>query len=249
MKNNFDRMALRNLAISNYPNFWKNQQKQLDHIIDELIFEMQKNEATDIKLKIDQFLNTKSRIKAIWVLAGSGTYLKPLTDSPSDRQNLGNEWYHNLDKERLNFAAEIINNISKLRDNAPMLIYNGIDIQNKDLLKAARAQKFPIAKDNIFIPKGKIIRTLDQINFFNFPGNFELKKGDFLGIVSHTPHLSRVLRIMSKHKNRFKGINLVLLPINIKNVEGEKKLTEAEITGILDYIAQDLANIEPYPYK
>lgn len=190
------------------------------------------------------------KVQAIWVLSGSGSYLKPLIDTPSDQNNINNLWYHGTDKARLDYAERWLSAYLKiLPDNSqPILIYNGLKEQQKDLFKAIKEKKFKIPINQIYIAPGDNVRTIDQVKKFSFPTNLDLKDG-YLGVLSHSTHLPRILRFMNKNRQIFKKIKILVLPLNLKNLKDQTKMVKPEVKGTLDYIKKGRATLDSYPYK
>jgi hypothetical protein len=190
------------------------------------------------------------KVRAIWVLSGSGSYLKPLINTVSDQINIDNYWYHGTDKARLDYAKRWLSAYQDLLpDNQPpTLIYNGVPEQNQDLLEAVKEKKYQIPADQLYIAPGNIVRTLDQVKKFSFPPDFDLENG-YSGVLSHASHLPRILRFMSKNQEIFKGINVLALPLKSDNPQNQIKMIEPEVKGILDYIEKDEANTDSYSYK
>lgn len=193
-------------------------------------------------------ISVLKKVCAIWVVSGSGSYLKPILDVPSDKKNRFNYWYHGLDKLRINYAAKWLAAYSHIlpSNSQPIMIYNGLEEQKKDLFKAIDAGLLKINKKQIYIAPGKIVRTLDQVKYFSFPQSFDKKK--MIGVVSNTSHLVRILRFMNNNRNIFKGIKVLALPVMARSKKGEARLKEIETKGILDYVKKDEASKKSYPY-
>lgn len=220
--------------------------------------EIKKSVLTEINLfeknanKLPQIKDIEilKKVRAIWVLSGSGSYLKPLIDVESDQANINNLWYHGTDKARLDYAEQWLSAYSKIlpANFRPILIYNGLKEQQKDLFKAIEEKKCKIALDQVYIAPGDNIRTIDQVKNFSFPPNLDLNNG-FLGILSHLTHLPRILRFMGKNRKIFKNIKALVLPLNLKNTEDQVKMAKPEVKGIFDYIQKGKAAIDPYSYR
>jgi len=190
------------------------------------------------------------KMRAVWVLSGSGSYLKPLINTASDQANIDNHWYHATDKVRLDYAKRWLGAYAKILPNAPrpFLIYNGVSEQNKDLLKASNKKKYKIPPNQIYIAPGQNVRTLDQVKNFSFPPNINFE-GGYLGVLSHAQHLARILRFMGKNRKIFRGIKVMALPLKAKNPLYQARMANQEIESVLHYIAKGEAMTEPYPYK
>lgn len=206
-----------------------------------------KKNANQLPQKKD--IDILKKVRAIWVLSGSGSYLKPLSDSDSNQANINNLWYHGTDNARLDYAEHWLLSYKNLlpNDRQPTLIYNGVKNQQEDLLHAIKERKYKIPLDQIYIAPGNNIRTIDQVKNFSFPPNLDLNDG-YLGVLSHTTHLPRVLRFMGKNRKIFQKIKVLVLPLNLKNIEDQVKMAKPEVKGTLDYIKKGEATIDPYPF-
>lgn len=213
-------------------------------ILDEIDFF--EHRANQLPRKKD--IDVLKKIGAIWVVSGSGSYLKPLLDVPSDKKNKLNYWYHGLDKLRINYAAKWLAAYSHILPSSPqpIMIYNGLKEQINDLFKAIDRGLLQIDKKKIYIAPGKIDRTLDQVKYFSFPPSHN--KNIFMGVISNAPHLARILRFMNKNRKIFSGVKIVALPVGARDKIEGIKFKEMETRGILDYIKNGEADVKPYPY-
>lgn len=158
------------------------------------------------------------KIKAVWVLSGDDT-------TNHKRLDYANQW------------LSVYNDI--LPDNqSPILIYNGTEEQNKNLNVQAK---------NVYIAPGINKKTIDQVQNFSFPPDLNLEDG-YLGVLSHSAHLPRILRFMGKNHEIFKDIKVIALPLAPENPEEQAKMAAPEIKGILDYIQKGEATLDSYPY-
>lgn len=189
------------------------------------------------------------KVRAVWVLSGSGSYLRPLINTSSDQANLANNWYHGTDKARLDFAERWLSAYSNILPacKPPILIYNGVAEQNRDLHQAIEGGKYPIPTSQVYIAPGENVRTLDQVKNFSFPPDLDLQEG-YLGVISHVSHLVRTLKFMNKYPRIFRGIKVIALPIVCKDPKVQDRIDAPETKGILDYIAKNEATEESYPY-
>jgi len=182
-------------------------------------------------------------IDALWVISGSGSYLKSLINVKSDQSNKNKLWYHWLDRDRLDYGRDFIVQAGKLFGRYPRLIYNGRKQQRTDLLKAISLGKFDLDSKRITILDGNITTTLSQIKLFSLAESHKIKT---LAIVSHAPHLARLLRMIAMHNGPFEGLKIVPLPLKIKAKKGEDEFTVNEVKGTIDYIMRGEAKIKSY---
>ena len=197
-------------------------------------------------------------IGAVWAIAGTGTYRKSVTivDNPHLRDKPWAEW---MDKHRIDRAIGLIKQLAVLRtevagdlggeiaDNGPYLIYNGYNFQNSVLEEAITHDGLlPTAKVNIIYGDLKI--TVDQIKSFAQPHDPALK-GKGIAIVSHAPHLCRIIHMIERYKPFSVGTPLYLFPLPTPD-SGKDEFSFMEIKGLLYYIfvAKD-ASEEAYPYR
>lgn len=248
-----------NKAIVSYPSYWSSRKNILDDLIDKVFYEIEKfEEVGSMSLSFSE--KEAKDILAVWSISGSGSLTKDFISSPSDDKYRNKDWYAGTDRIRLRCCEKAILSIAKaksgqkeissgeearlIKEYGPYLIYNGISEQINTLLEES-GKTFIIPKENIYIPAGKIVKTLDQIKNFSMPPDISGKKGHLI-IVSHSPHLSRILRFMKKHEHKFNGLTIKVLPIS---AGGSTDFIEAELSGILDYIAMGESAYEPIIYS
>lgn len=151
---------------------------------------------------------------AVWVFSGPGTFFKALE---SGEQNL-TKW---MDRYRILYGLAIVKQVTAKRlnknadeitkedilQNGPLFIYNGNEIENTDIRKALRHELSILPAEKVLIiDKVKtdariedIETTLDQIK--SFPKELigkQIKKR--IAIVSHAPHIARILRYFEEFK-------------------------------------------------
>ncbi len=184
-------------------------------------------------------------VGAVWVISGAGSYLHPIIDTPSDNIYKKYKWYSGQDKKRLDYGAQWLNAFNKCFGFLPTVIYNGTPSQNKDLLRAIKEKKINLPT-KLFFPMGNIVKTLDQVKNFSFPDEFDPKKMK-LAVLSHSAHLPRILRFMGKFPERFKGVKIIVLSINVENKIGQDEMKSSEIKNLLCYIENGNGSVKPYP--
>jgi RimJ/RimL family protein N-acetyltransferase len=187
-------------------------------------------------------------IGAVWVISGGGSYLSEIIDAPSDRVYAKKRWYPNQDKQRLDYAKAVLDALDVLWPKSrPKLIYNGTRKQNFDLRKAIEKGLFKFPKSRLYVAPGKITKTLEQVEKFSFPPDFKPGKMK-LGVLSHSAHLSRILRFMNRFAKKFKGVRVVPLSTNVSDYSGEHQMAASELDNLLGYISRKEAPDEPYPF-
>jgi RimJ/RimL family protein N-acetyltransferase len=192
--------------------------------------------------------NKYKNVGAIWVLSGSGSYLKKLISSPSDLAFKKYTWYSGTDRKRLNHAKKWLEGYEKAFGRLPYLIYNGTEEQNDDLKKAVQNGDFKFPLGKLFIPKQPIKNTLDQVKYFELPKQIDPQKQS-LAILSHSTHLPRILRFMNKYASVFQGIEIVLIPLDAENAKDQTEMMLLEFKNIQNYLKQKKIDLQPYPFK
>jgi hypothetical protein len=265
VKIELDEELLFDMAVKRYE-YWRGHPEDLKIFIKLLKQEVERLEQNSDS--IPEFsLPESSKYKAIWVTSGSGTVKKPVTNAPGDAPNRepGKEWCQGSDKVRVLHAINIIEKISLansgikeesssreepdiIKEFGPYLIYNGVEEQNLDLLDEVKKSniKFPIEK--IYIPEGEISRTVDQVINLRFPPDLDFATEDRIGVVTHAPHIARVMRMVNRYKTIPKQTVVRAFPIKFPKPENELEFAIGEIMGVLGYVSRDQATLEPYPY-
>lgn len=252
------------LAIKRH-RYWAKNVVLLNKVVKRVVAEI--DEVGGIKSKgIEKQLERDAKkIKAVWVLSGAGTFDLPLTNTPGDQIYSGKTWAYYSDRDRIKYAVELIGHISRIvalrskdkdkqsseidliEQYGPYLIYNGIEEQNKAIRQAIKKGKLVFPQSKLYIPQGRITRTLDQVKNLNFPDE-EYRAGDILAIITHCAHYPRVLRMLNKYKKIPDNLLVRIYPVQFKDNAGSKEFTFNEIMGVLGYIALGKATIEPYNY-
>ncbi|AKM82199.1 TPA: hypothetical protein DD449_03785 [Candidatus Berkelbacteria bacterium] len=228
-------------ALNRHPEFWSEKKEDLTKTITEIIDEISGFEAVDFdSISKDEAEN----ILAIWCISGSGSLTSDFIDSPSDDKYKDKKWYGGTDRIRLRFSEKIFLAIDKKKSRNLFLIYNGIPEQVVTLLQEA-GKSFTVLKQQIYVPDGEIVKTLDQVEKFSLPPALKKKSGDLV-IVSHAAHLSRILRFMKKHEKLFEGLTIRPLAARVDN---SSDFVEAELSGILDYVATGQASDKPIDFE
>lgn len=248
-----------NLAVERYV-YWAKRKDLLKKLINQLLGEVDSLDKVDLT-KIKKYLKEKvSKVKAVWVLSGTGTFDRPLTDTPGDQIYKGRTWAYYSDQDRIKLAIELINYLSQavakdqkisvmdaIREYGSYLVYNGVGEQQIAIKRAIKSGKLSFPKSKLYIPKGKIIKTLDQVKNLRFPEK-KYQFGDILVIVTHVAHYPRVLRMLNKYKKVFGNLSIVIYPAQFKTRKGFYEFAFNEIMGVLGYIALGEATVKPCKY-
>ncbi len=197
-------------------------------------------------------------IGAVWAIAGTGTYREPVTiaDNPLLREKPWAMW---MDKHRIDRALALIKQLtafcteveggiqSAIRDNGPYLIYNGYNFQNAILEDALRQDEL-MPNSKVKIINGDLKITVDQVKSFALPNDKSLA-GKGVAIVSHAPHLCRIIHMIERYQPFPAGTPLYLFPLPTPE-SGKDEFSFMEIKGLLYYIfvARD-ASEAAYPYS
>jgi hypothetical protein len=204
--------------------------------------------------------NTAEKIGAIWVFSGPGTYKQPFKE---DRYK-DLPWAAWMDRNRLQRAALLARHIAEIKSGftpdrskefagknrealrsmikqyAPHLIYNGTKVEDAVLQSVLDDDDPEHKRDPIFtgetveIVGEGIDNTVDQIKKFELPDDLTLT-GKEIVLLSHAPHLDRVLHFLQRYEPLPKGTVPRLFPIAMPRVGGEE-YTLQEIRGLLYYM-------------
>ena len=260
------------LASAKYPEYYNRHQKELDLLIDQVLLEIKRLKSAAKLSKTPINLQEAKNYQAIWVISGVGTFSEPLTKLPGDMFYKNKKWAHGSDHTRIMQAIGIIRDISLILSGesntrnlrkihlsqnrekqligkyGPYMIYNGTPIQNHHLISAIKTGKLNFPLEKLYLPKGTITKTIDQVKKFSFPTNHKISKRHTIGIVTHVPHFPRLMRIINRYQTIPLGLTLRALPVSMHNLRDETDFLTGEIMGIIGYISRDEASIKPYPY-
>lgn len=178
------------------------------------------------------------KIKALWVLSGPGYFDEPFKDDRYKKK----PWARWMDRRRVGYALGLIRRLGH-----PFLIYNGRDDENARVLTGLGRMGVP--QERVHIISAGIDNTLDQVRSFRLPEGVLLRPGDVIGIVSHAPHLARVMYMLA-HYNEVvpPGVMVRLFPLPTPE-SGREEYARMEVRGILHhvFISHD-AEEEPHPH-
>ncbi len=208
-------------------------------------------------------------VGAIWTFAGPGTYDEPVKE---DRyKHL--PWARNMDRNRLNYTARLARHITEaalnvslkgplgavekikertknaMREAGPAIIYNGAPIENKTVRDVLAREGTVVPAERVFVLGEGINNTVDQIKDFVLPDGV-LAGGKKLALVSHAPHLARIVRMLNRYRPLPEGTEILLFPLPTP-AEGKEEYAEMETAGILYYVyvsPHHDATRAPYPY-
>lgn len=188
----------------------------------------------------------KEAIDGIWVFSGPGTFLVSLLNGENPRR----KW---MDRQRIICGIALVRIITAkrlkkkvvevtkedIKKSGPILIYNGIPIENDDFRKVMQSSNFILPFEKVVIVDGvtesptishPIKNTADQIKGFPkylIGNNGPIKK--HLALISHAEHLPRILRYLAKYQSVPEHIKIVLYPLkSSEEVYQEYKEEEAE---------------------
>lgn len=256
-------------AIMEYPEYLKFPQEDITKLISNTI-----NKITDLEdigkedaNGIETDINILKNIGAVWIFSGPGTYDNPTKD---DKYNKF-EWAKGMDRKRLNHGALLARKITEakcgqhlsgsmveinqrkqqtkqmIRYYGPKIIYNGTQLENDTVINVLSREGVVIPRENVNTIYGNIKTTLDQVKTFKLP--VKLNTNEELAIVSHAPHLVRIMHMVNKYKPFPGGTKVRLFPI--PTIEsGKNEYMYMEILGLLRYVYLDKkSTYEGYPYK
>mgnify|MGYP001578133396 CR=1 FL=1 len=209
-------------------------------------------------------------IEVIWVFSGPGTYDRPVKE---DRYK-DYPWARGMDRARLNYAAQLARKITMARTNedfksplsaiektkqltkkailesGPYVIYNGTAEENENIKEVLTREGVIMPPEKVIIIEEPIEKTVDQIKTFKLPEGINMTNKE-IAVVSHAPHLSRIVRMINRYKPFPPDTKIRLFPLATPD-EGKKEYAQNEAIGLLYYIyvSDDHDAVEePYHYK
>ena len=139
-----------------------------------------------------------------------------------------------------------------LADVGPYIVYNGSPIENETVKEVLARPTTHVPTSKVFIidkdSEGKpLANTVSQMKAFHLPS--DALEGKKIALVSHAPHLSRIVRMINLHRPFPVGTEIILFPIPTVP-EGKAPYAAMESEGILwyTYVSSD-STIEPYPFQ
>jgi len=202
-------------------------------------------------------------IGIVWVFSGPGTFLSPLKGDDEEIK----AW---LDQRRLSQGILLVLQVTALRlgkpgqtvtkkdvvENGPMLVYNGIPIENEVFRSVMNLPGFPIPYELILVidevegEEGKsqsIRHTGDQVKSFS-----PILVDHFMGgatevaLVSSAPHFPRILRYLEMHRSIPEEYQIRSFPIPSEPELAVVYATE-EIEALCQYLGKGHLSERPYP--
>lgn len=191
-------------------------------------------------------------------------------DGPKDDRYKDLKRTRGMERERLNYTAVLSRRISEslstwandqyiiptkdigeikkmILKYGPAIIYNWTPGENASVEEILNRDGIIIPKENVLIMGDGIKNTNDQIETMSLPDELR-QPGKEIGIISHAPHLMRIMYMLNHYKSLPLDMKIRLFPIKTPE-EGKEEYAAMEIMWLLyyAYIAKT-ASLEPYPY-
>lgn len=234
------------LSLEEHPDLKKYSKLEIYHIIEKSFLEIQNFENAGNPLSIIDELGVEvvSNIAALWVFSGPDTYDSSYV-SDRYRHFL---WSKGMDRARVSCAESLYNRIKTLTGFGPHVFYNGSNEQNSILENVLASGKLNIPPYKFNIIGKNIQNTVDQVKTLILPNDI-LKKGNYIGLISHAPHLVRISYILNKYKHVLSDLSVMFFPIPTQK-SGSLEYAISEIKGLLYYIyIRGNALKKPYLYN
>lgn len=213
------------LALEEHPEFEKIPELDIKQVIKTAVSEIEELEKMALRAE-----EVKGETLALWVFSGPGTY-----DDAFINDRYGDySWTKGMDRARIAYAERLVHHIAEIAENYPTIIYNGSNLQNSVLRKVVKRKEIKIPSEKIMIVGENINNTVDQIKTFILPKHLH-KPGFEIGLVSHAPHLMRIIHTLNHYKTIPKNMTIRLFPISTPE-EGKEEFAVSEIKGLLYYI-------------
>jgi hypothetical protein len=213
------------------------------------------------------------KIGAVRIHSGVGNYDMPIKED--DNPRLIKSWARWADRRRIDHAVRIARKVAEVRSGyklaahptkdkytmreetrelirefGPYVIYSGYPSETNKAEEVLDRPDTIIPREKAIIVHGNPKNTVDGSKMMakEFPSE-SLKDGKQAVIVTHAPHLERVLHIMSKHPYLPAGSIPYVAPV-ATSPEGQAESALMETRGILYYtLLKDEAGEEPHPYQ
>jgi len=223
------------LALEEHPEFKKIPMLEFKNVIKTALLEIEELERVAL-------INTeiKGNISVLWVFSGPGTY----DDAFINDRYPDYSWTKGMDRVRVDYAVKL----AQMADcGSPIIIYNGSDLQNSVLREAVKRKEIKILSEKIMIVGENINNTVDQIKTFILPESLH-KSGHEIGLISHAPHLMRIVHILNKYKTIPQNMTVRLFPIATpKEGKGDYAITEIKALLYYIFLGKNAGSIA-YPY-
>jgi hypothetical protein len=197
----------------------------------------------------------------VWVFSGPGTFFKALEQG---EQNF-TRW---MDRYRILYGLSIVKEVTakKLKQSSkeivkndilqhgPLFLYNGNEEENRDLRAALDNKLTILPREKVMIidkiiseePIQPIENTLDQIKSFpkEIIGNKLQKR---IAIVSHAPHIARILRYFEEY-NLFPE-TIIVEVFSLTPVHEQALYMHEEMEKVWQYFQQGDLSWDPIPVE
>ena len=263
-------------ALAEHPEFNKIPEQEIKSVIKTAIAEIESLENFADREKALAVLTPEvaEKISAFWIFSGAGTYDNDKSSDKVPPAYRKYEWTWPMDRARINYAAFLTRKIAeiksgeetsripkgevahsvpqtkeKIAEHGPALIYNGSNVQNESINTALEQPDIAMPRDTVHVVGEGIRNTLDQIKDFSLPESLH-KPGNEIGLVSHAPHLMRIMHMINRHKPLPDDMSVRLFPIATAP-ERKKEFATMEIKGLLYYVflsENHDATLESYPH-
>lgn len=239
-------------AFSKNPDY-KEKSEQVRHLIEIALREIAMLETVaEPRIALEALTpEIAKNISAIWVVSASGNYEKPKgKDSWRDIP-----WADWSDRNRILYGVRLAKKISEVLDPeftssvperavrdfkeakqriaryGPTIIYNATDEMNVIASNALRGPKSIVPLEKSLIMGQGILNTADQMRSFHLPETLH-KPGGEIGIVAHSPHFVRILRMLNKYKPLPPDMKIRAFPLKMPH-GSEKEYSLLEVRGLL----------------
>lgn len=188
------------------------------------------------------------RISVIWVFSGPSTYDGVIANERyQDR-----DWFRSMERSRLLRAALLAEGVALAGGDAPWVVYNGSPEQNSAVRRAVLAKDLTVPVGRIEIVEGNFQNTADQIRDMVWPEVLakELRAKDRdIALISHAPHLARILHFLPRYSALPTGTSPWLFPVSTDG-NFRSEYAEMELRAMLYYslLAKSAAEI-PHSYR
>lgn len=205
------------------PTLQTTSERELRSVTDKALTEIDSLETMSRKRpSVPETAEEARKIKAIWVLSGPGTYDREFKD---DRYK-DKPWAAWMDKKRLNYAGMLVRELTEkitgrsfhtplgkkltmeeveqirtdIENHGPFIIYNGREDENETVESVLERDRIIIPKSKVHIIGAGIENSVSQVKSFNLPESLQLQAGDVIGVVTHAPHMMRIMHMANKYR-------------------------------------------------
>lgn len=219
--------------------------------------------------KIPMNATTAEDIKLIWVVPGPGSF-----DSARKEDRYKQyDWAEWMDHDRLTYGARLARAIAEqksgetvrrtlgeikkakartrelIEEYAPPIFYNGTKMENEVVADVAQRPGTIVPPNKVVLSAEEIATTADQVKKFNNADGALPPDAPEIAIVSHAPHLARIMRMINKYRPLPEGTQVRVFPLPTP-AQGKREYAKIEVMGILYYAylaPEQSATPEPYP--